>query len=376
MKSKQSRSQSNELECVIERIGMRFARSEARQRAADYLRGLLGRMERKNGKQLADFAGEATPCNVQYFLGRSTWNADEVGEDLRRYVADNLGGEDGVLIVDETSFRKNGKKSIGVERQYSGTDGQIENCQIGVFIAYHSRHGHALVDRAIYVSQNWFDDRRRCRAAAIPEEVRFATKPELARILLARTLASNLSIRWITADAVYGGDDRFRRFLEERPLDYVLAVPNSQTLAPSTDHRTIEEHAASIPKRDWRRMAAESDDKKERSYGWAYHSLAQGAAGGWTKGLLVRRVVGDPTPPAYRLTHAPTSTDPRRLVEVAESRRAAEECFVQAKEECGLDEYEVRTLHAWQRHITLSMFALAVLAALRSRLLDRTPTRQ
>jgi SRSO17 transposase len=376
MEAAQVRSWAEELERVVERMGSRFARSEVRERTGDYLRGLLSGVERKNGWQLAEFVGEASPRNVQHFLGRAAWDADAVGEDLRRYVAEHLGADDGVLIVDETGFLKKGTKSVGVGRQYSGTAGRIENCQIGVFVAYRSRHGHALVDRALYLPQAWCEDRPRRRAAGVSEELPFATKPLLARQLLARTLESGLPVRWVTADAVYGGDYQVRRFLEERRLGYVLAVSGLQRLFLSTGYGRVDEHAQSIPQRAWRRLSCGPGAKGERLYDWAYHPLVQDAAEGWTKGLLVRRSVSDPTEMAYYLTHAPTSTTPKRLVEVAGSRWAVEECFAQAKGECGLDHYEVRTWQAWYRHVTLSMFALALLAALRARLLEPTRSRK
>lgn len=376
MEAKQVESWAEELEGVVERLGARFVRSEVRARTGDYLRGLLSGVERKNGWQLAEFVGEESPRNVQHFLGRSSWDVDAVGEDLRRYVAEHLGADDGVLIVDETGFLKKGTKSAGVARQYSGTAGRIENCQIGVFVAYRSRHGHALVDRALYVPQAWFDDRPRCREAGIPEELTFATKPVLARQLITRTLASGLPVRWVTADAVYGGDYHVRRFLEDRKLGYVLAVSGQQRLFLSTGYGRVDAHAGVIPPRAWRRLSCGPGAKGERFYDWAYHSLTQDTADGWTKGLLVRRSVSEPSELAYYLTHAPTGTTPQRLVEVAGSRWAVEECFAQAKGECGLDQYEVRTWHAWQRHITLSMFALAVLAALRARLLESTPSQK
>lgn len=204
---------SRELERVAERIGPRFGRPELRARAPVYLKGLVASLERKNGWQLAEFAGDAAPTNLQHFIGRARWDADAVRDDLVRYVAEHLGEADGVLIVDETGFLKKGTKSAGVGRMYSGTAGRIENCQIGVFCAYRSAKGQTLVDRELYLPKDWIADRPRCRAAGIPDEVEFATKPELAQRMLTRTLGAGLPARWVTADEVYGSDSRFRAFL-------------------------------------------------------------------------------------------------------------------------------------------------------------------
>jgi len=172
-------SWTRELAAVMERIGTRFGRVEPRRRALAYLRGLLSAVERKNGWQLAEAAGDRTPDGVQDFLARAHWQADLVRDDLRAYVVAHLGDGQAVLVLDETGFVKKGDKSCGVQRQYSGTAGRIENCQIGVFLAYASRHGQALIDRALYLPESWAADRPRRAAAGVPETVVFMTKPKL-----------------------------------------------------------------------------------------------------------------------------------------------------------------------------------------------------
>src|SRR5688500_660155 len=215
------------LEKVLERIGRRFARSEPRARAGVYLRGLLSAAERKNGWTLAEQAGDSTPDAMQRLLNHADWDADAVRDDLRDYVVEHLGDDAAVLIVDETGFLKKGAKSAGVARQYSGTAGRIENCQIGVFLAYASRHGRAFLDRELSLPQMWVDDADRRRAAGVPEDVGFDTKPQLARRMLARAFAAGVPTAWVAGDEVYGNDGAFRRWLEGEQRPYVLAVARS-----------------------------------------------------------------------------------------------------------------------------------------------------
>src|SRR5215211_7117826 len=207
---------ADQLDDLVARIAPRFSRVEPRRRARAYLQGLLSPLERKNGWHLAEAAGDASPDGVQDFLARMHWDADAVRDDLRAYVVEHLGDPDAVLVLDETGFLKKGDKSAGVKRQYSGTAGRIENCQIGVFLAYAGRHGHGLIDRELYLPESWTDDRSRCRQAGIPDGVEFHTKPQLARRMLARALDGGVPTAWVTADEVDGGDGRLRRWLEER----------------------------------------------------------------------------------------------------------------------------------------------------------------
>src|SRR5215213_8824038 len=221
---------SVELEALWERIAPRFGRVEVRRRAGAFLRGLLAGVERKNGWQLAEHAGEHTPDGMQRLLNHARWDPDEVRDDLRAYVVEHLGDLQAVLVVDETGFLKKGSKSAGVQRQYSGTAGRIENCQVGVFLAYASPSGHALIDREPYLPEGWLSDRPRCRVAGIPEQVEFHTKPQLARVMLERALDAGVPCGWVTADEVYGGDGRLRRWLEDRDVPHVLAVKRGQAL--------------------------------------------------------------------------------------------------------------------------------------------------
>jgi SRSO17 transposase len=230
---------AEEVNAVGHRIGRHFARSEPRERALGYLRGLLSDSQRKNGWQLAEQLGEATPDGVQHLLARARWDANAVRDELPVYVRENLGTADGVLIVDETGFLKKGTKSCGVQRQYSGTAGRIENCQIGVFLAYASPKGHALIDRALYLPEEWANDPGRRHEAGVPDEVAFATKPQLAQAMLQRAWRQGVTAAWLTADTVYGHDGKFRRFLEDNRQPYVLAVPSNQPLFDGQSRLTV-----------------------------------------------------------------------------------------------------------------------------------------
>lgn len=366
------RKWERELARVSDRIGSRFARPEIRARVRVYLEVLLSNVPRKNGWQLAERAGDATPKNIQHFLGRSKWDADEVRNDLQRYVVDQLGEPDGVLVIDETGFLKKGTKSAGVGRQYSGTAGRIENCQIGVFLSYRSRKGHALIDRELYLPKAWCEDRPRCMAARIPETKAFATKPAIARDMLKRAITAQLPARWVTADEVYGGDSKFRRLLEKQGFGYVVAIPCKQHLFLNDVYGRVDEHVTEFRNSAWKRLSCGTGTKGERIYEWAFVPFGVPVDNGMRKGLLVRRSLKDQTDLAYYFTLAPPRTRLQQLVRVAGCRWAIEECFEQAKQETGLDEYEVRSWHAWYRHITLSMFAHAMLSAIRRRTHART----
>ena len=357
-----------EIDRVRVRLGPRFRRSEVRTRVGSYLRGLLAGVDRKNGWQLAEFAGDLSPANVQHFIGRAAWEADAVRDDLRAYVVEDLGQPDGILIVDETGFLKKGDKSVGVQRQYSGTAGRIENSQVGVFLAYKTTRGHALIDRALYLPKCWAGDADRREVAHVPPAVAFATKPTLARGMVERALDAGVPAAWVTADEVYGADSKFRRSLEGRGVGYVLAVACSQRLFLGGQYGRADDHADDLPATAWVRRSCGAGSKGERLYDWAFVPFPHPTERGLRRGLLVRRSLSDPTERAYYLTHAPAEACEDDLVRVAGARWAVEECFELAKGECGLDHGEGRTWHAWHRHITLSMFALAILAALRWRL--------
>jgi SRSO17 transposase len=344
------------------RLAPRFGRVEPRRRLLAYLRGLLAPVGRKNGWQLAEAAGDRTPDGMQGFLSRMRWDADAVRDDLRAYVVERLGDPEAVLVLDETGFVKKGEKSAGVQRQYSGTAGRVENCQVGVFLGYASRHGRALIDRALYLPEGWAGDPGRRAEAGVPAAVAFATKPRLGLRMLERALGAGVPCSWVAGDSVYGADRALRRAIEARGgLGYVLAVTSGQRLGG----RRVDAWAAELPPEAWRRLSAGEGAKGPRLYDWAYTPYRGGAPAGWEKGLLVRRKLDEPDDPAFCLTLAPEGTELATLVRVAGTRWTIEACFEAAKGDVGLDEYEVRSWTGWHRHVTLATLAHAYLAAVR-----------
>jgi SRSO17 transposase len=349
------------LDELIERLAPRFCRLEARQRARSYRCGLLAPLERKNGWHLAEVAGDPTPDRVQDFLARMRWDADLVRDDLCAYVVDHLAEAQAVLVLDETGFVKKGMHSVGVQRQYSGTAGRIENCQIGVFLGYASRHGHVLIDRALYLPKVWADAPERRTAARVPETVAFATKPQLGLAMLERALDAGVPCAWVTGDSIYGSDSRIRRFLERRRLGYVLEVTSAHHLGLVPVASWVDD----VPADGWHRLSAGDGAKGPRLYDWAYLPY-RGAAAGWRKGLLIRRSLAQPEELAFSLTCAPEATTLADLVRVAGTRWTIEMNFEAAKGEVGLDQYEVRSWVGWYRHITLAMLAHAYLTVVRN----------
>ena len=351
------------------RIAHRFSRSESRQRVRAYLQGLLGSVERKNGWQLAEYAGDATPDGVQRLLGVYHWDADAVRDDLQGYVVEHLGDPGGVLVVDETGFLKQGKKSVGVKRQYSGTAGKVENCQIGVFLAYGSKGGRAFLDRELYLPQVWAEDWERRREAGVPEEVSFRTKGQLARVMIARAVASAVPFGWVAGDTVYGNDGKLRRWLEGQGISYVLSVKNNETLGVGTESGlapvAARQLAQQIPDDQWERLSAGEGSKGPRLYDWGRVLLRPGSEPDQGHWLLVRRSITDPEDLAYYVCFGAADTLMMELVRVAGTRWIIEDAFKEAKQEVGLDEYQVRRWTGWYRHITLALLVHAFLAVTR-----------
>lgn len=352
------------LEKLVEGLASRFCREAGVRRALSYLHGLLAPLERKNGWHLAEAAGDVSPAAMQDFLARTRWDADAVRDDLRDYVVEHLGDGKAVLVLDESGFLKKGTCSVGVKRQYSGTAGRIENCQVAVFLGYASCQGRALIDRALYLPEEWATDDERRWKAGVPDTVAFATKPKLGRAMLERAIAAGVPCAWVTADSVYGGDYALRLWLERQPIGYVLAVTGKQRAPSGFD--TVKERAATrFGTGDWQRLSAGDGAKGPRLYDWAYREYPS-LQPGWNRGLLVRRSLTEPDKLTYYLTFAPETTPVSALVNVAGTRWTIESCFEAAKGEVGLDQYEVRTWTAWHRHVTLAMLALAFLTVVRA----------
>jgi SRSO17 transposase len=363
---------SAELAALNERLGGLFRRSETRAQAGLYLDGLISAVERKNGWQLAEHVGDEAPWRMQAVLGRGFWDAERARDICRDYVVERLGDPSGVLVLDETGFLKKGNHSVGVGRQYSGTAGRIENCQIGVFLGYASAKGHALIDRRLYLPKDWAEDAERRKKTHIPDEVAFATKPKIGIGMVEAALDAGVPCSWVLGDSVYGCDKSLRVMLEGREKPYVLAVRSDEKLTIDTSFktRTAQDIATSIKANDWRRLPAGQGSKGPRLYDWARVRLLRLQAPPWDHWLLVRRSISDPKDMAFYVAFGPHTTELRELAAVAGLRWTIEECFQSAKGECGLDHCEARSWHAWHRHMTLSMLALAFLACLRARLLE------
>jgi SRSO17 transposase len=338
-------------------VAGRFAQADSRHRARMYLLGLLSGAERKNSWTIAEQAGDLAPDGMQRLLNFYRWDADAVRDDLRGYVLDQITDPTGVVVADETGFLKKGTKSAGVQRQYSGTAGRIENCQIGVFLTYVSARGRALIDRELYLPASWTDDRERCAEAGIGEDVEFATKPVLAQHMLTRLLETGRDIDWFTADEAYGDNPGLRTWLEDNDINYVMAVSCDHRFATPKGAARADELARTAPRKGWQRLSAGQGSKGHRLYDWLL--LDPGADDHL---LMVRRSISKPDELAYYICHTRRPVPLAEVVRVAGSRWGFEETFQFAKNETGLDHYQVRKYQAWYRHITLSMLAAAFLA--------------
>ncbi|MFF0448092.1 IS701 family transposase [Streptomyces sp. NPDC004609] len=354
------------------RIAGRFGRVEPRACARAYVLGLLSKTERKNCWQLAEQAGLARPGPMQRLLRYARWDADAVRDDVRAYAVDHLGTDGAVLIVDETGFLKKGRASAGVQRQYTGTAGRIENAQVGVFLALATSRGRALIDRRLYLpGQSWCSDPERRQAAGIPDEVQFATKPRLAWDMIAAALDAGVKAPWVTGDEAYGQDPHLRAALEARGTGYVLAVARSTRVRINHGRTPVRADtlAERLPATAWQRHSAGPGAKGPRYYDWAWIHTGTGEH----RHLLVRRnrISGEL---AFYLCWSPTKVPLSELVRVAGVRWSVEECFQAAKSQVGLDHYQVRNWTAWHRHITLAMLALAFLTAVAADAAPQRPT--
>jgi SRSO17 transposase len=329
-----------ELDGLLARFGRLFARAEPRRQAGRYLEGLLGPVERKNGWQLAEAIGDARPWRTQRVLSHVLWDEEAARDLCRDHAVERLGARDAVLVVDETAFVKKGEHSAGVARQYCGTLGKVENCQVGVFLAYGSRGGHALIDRRLYLPEAWAGDAERRRAAKVPEDVPFLTKPAIAREMVARALDAGVPCDWVLGDEVYGADRRLRLMLEERGKPYLLTIRSNDELAADLDGGVGRHEAAALaralPPRAWRRLSAGAGTKGERLYDWARVRLLPPHDPSRERWLLVRRSIADPADLAYFVAFAPAGLRLVDLARVAGRRWLVEECFEAAKQEVGL----------------------------------------
>ncbi|MER5991469.1 IS701 family transposase [Streptomyces viridosporus] len=342
------------------RIASRFRRVEPRRHAREFVLGLLAGLPRKNCWTLAEHVGHTSPDRLQHLLARAKWDADEVRDDLRDFVGDHLGADGVVLVVDETGGLKKGTHTVGVQRQYTGTAGRIENSQVAVYLVYSTPRGHAAVDRELYVPRSWTDDPDRCHAAGIPDTHTFATKPQLAARMIERALDAGIPAGWVTGDEVYGDNARLRDTLEERGQNYVLAVSCRHHITTPAGKIRADALVKRIPKRAWQKLSAGAGAKGQRYYDWALAAILDERPG--HRHLLVRRNrrTGEL---AYYRCYSTTLTTLQTLVKIAGRRWTVEETFQSSKGLAGLDEHQVRRWTSWHRWVTLAMLAHAFLAA-------------
>ena len=362
---------------VKARIRPLFSQQRVAGSAGQFLDGLLGNEPRKTGWMRAEAAGDPGPWRQQAILGRGRWEADGLRDLVREYALETLADEEAVLVIDETGFLKQGKASCGVARQYTGSAGKITNCQIGVFAAYVSRQGHAFIDRTLYLPKAWTDDTGRLQAAQVLQEVGFATKPQIARQMIARALAAQVPFSFVAADSVYG-TGAIETTLRKAGKGYVLGVAANRVFhswgKPQLVNGTAAKIAQNLPQRRWRRLAAGQGTKGPRLHDWAYLELTDldggqyhsALSGKWTRGLLLRRHIADGALACFS-TWCPKGTSMAKLVAVEGQRWAIEDSFETAKNELGLDHNETRSWHGWHRHVSLVMLAFAMMAVIRHR---------
>ena len=360
---------------VTVRMWPLFSQERVAVSARLFLDGLLGTERRKTGWMRAESAGDPGPWRQQAILGRGRWDADALRDIVRDYALETLADDAAVMVIDETGFLKQGKASCGVGRQYTGSAGKITNCQIGVFACYVSRHGHAFMDRALYLPKAWTDDPARLKAAHVPSGTGFATKPALARAMIERAVAAKVSFGWVAADSVYGVGG-FETALRRAGKGYVLGVGSAHSVRSWGKPRSVAGTAATIAQdllaEDWTRLSAGDGTKGARLHDWAYLELADLEAaeyddtrtGLWTRGLLIRRNIADGDL-AFFSTWCPAETPVQTLVRVEGHRWAIEDSFEAAKNELGLDHNETRSWHGWHRHVSLVMLAFAMLTTIR-----------
>lgn len=364
------------LEGTTARLGKHFANPAARASAGAYLQSLLSSVERKNSWQLAEVAGFGTPYRFQHLLGRGAWEADALRDEQLGVVLAGPGEEDAVLAIDETGFIKQGKKSVGVKRQYCGASGKIDNCQVGVFLSWQTARGHALIDRALYLPEEWAEDEDRRRAAGVPEDVEFATKPALARRLVERVLAAGARPAWVVADAVYGADYKLRATLEAAEQPYVMVVTGQQCVWMGFGQQRVKTVKARVPADAWAEIAIAAGTKGPRVFDWAALRINHPHGKEWQRFLLRRRSRSKTGEITAYLVFGAADTSLEEMARIAGRRRAIEESFAQSKSEVGLDQYEVRSWAGWHRHMTLTMCAQALLAITRARLFAKPAASQ
>jgi SRSO17 transposase len=361
---------------LMERIGGVFYGKLGIANAQKYIRGLISDAERKNGWQIAENQGESTPYNVQQFINRGVYRADELRDELRSYVSEELGEEGGVMVVDDTGFIKQGSKSCGVQRQYTGTMGKICNCQVGVFLTYSSSKGHTPLDRRLYLPKEWCEDAEKREEGGIPEDVKFQTKPQMAHEMLREATAAGVPYAWATGDCAYGDYDKMREWLEETGKCYVFCVSMKEYINNFGSKVSVGSIVKALPLDGWFEASCGDGSKGARIYDWQTLDIGIVNGDGKEHTLLFRRSKSDPTEIRAYICYAPHDTPTQKLVETAGTRWTVEMCFKESKGQVGLDQYEVRTHDAWYNHITFALLALALLTVISSKSLGTKTLQQ
>jgi SRSO17 transposase len=361
---------------MMSRISGIFAGEQGFGNAQKYMRGLLSDAERKNGWQIAENVGESTPYNLQQFIYRGVYSADELRDELRGYVSEEMGEPDGVMVVDDTGFIKQGEKSCGVQRQYTGTVGKTENCQLGVFLTYASSKGHTPLDRRLYLPQKWIDDKARRDEAGVPKETTFQTKPQMAHEMIREATAAGVPYMWVTGDCAYGDYDVMREWLEDNGKCYVLCVSMKEYVKYDGMKVCVGGIVKGLSADGWFEASCGDGSKGARVYDWQTLDLLNEVQYGKKHMLLFRRSKSDPTEIRAYICFAPVGTPAQKLVEIAGTRWTVEMCFKESKGVVGLDQYEVRSYESWYKHITFALLALALITVLSGKSLDAKTLQQ
>jgi len=358
---------TKEFEKIVERISSVYRSELGLRNAEKYIRGLLSPVERKNGWQMSEEIGEKTPYKMQQFLYRGGWNADELRDVTREYIREEIGEEEGTLVLDETGFLKQGKKSCGVARQYSGTAGRIENCQIGVFLTYAGAKGNAMIDRRLYLPEEWTKDTIRRNEAGVPAEVKFQTKPNMGLEMLHEAYNAGFPFTWVTGDCIYGDFRDIRFWVESVNKRYVMSVSGKEYVWIGFKQHKIGSLIKKIPENAWVEASCGNGSKGERLYEWFINAVNTPNGTGCLRHLLVRRSLSDKEDMRAYICYAPENTETSEFIRIAGTRWTVEMCFAESKDEVGLDQYEVRSHDGWYKHITLVCLAHAFLTVLKNR---------
>ena len=368
IKTHEMNQEYNEL---MMRLAPIFANESGYTNAKKYVQGLLGPADRKNGWQIAEQVGDATPYAMQQFIYRGRYSAEALRDEGRAYIVENIGNENGVLVLDETGFLKKGDKSCGVNRQYTGTAGKIENCQIGVFLSYASEKGHCPIDRRLYIPENWIHDSKRLREAGVPEGVDFRTKPQLGLQMIKEATEAEVPYNWLTGDCVYGDNRVIRSWAERNRKSYVLCISRKEYIDDGSRYCSVGEMLNNLPEEGWFEASCGVGTKDLRVYDWFMMELPPPREEGYKRWLLVRRSKTDKNDLQAHICFAPAETTTCELIKVAGTRWTVEMCFKESKTIVGMDEYEVRSYDGWYKHITFACIALALLTVLSSQSMDK-----